>query len=80
VKYLNQVRKYGAKVVTAGVALTAAPLAAFAGGGSGPDYSELTGAIDFDDVAPIILGGGAALLTLYVLIKGVKIVIAMVRS
>lgn len=52
---------------------------AFAGGG-GPDFSSLSDAIDFETVAPVVLAAGAALVTLLVIIKGVKIVIAMVRS
>jgi hypothetical protein len=47
---------------------------------AGPDYSELSDAITFDTVAPVILSAGAALVTLFVIIKGVKIVLAMVRS
>lgn len=75
-KHFNQVRKYGARVLAVGVGAALA-VPAFA---TGPDYSELTGAINFDSIAPIVLGAGAALLTLFVIIKGVKIVIGMVRS
>ena len=52
---------------------------AFAGGG-GPDYSALSAAIDFESISPIVLAAGAALVTLFVIIKGVKIVLGMVRS
>lgn len=52
---------------------------AFAGGG-GPDYSALSDAIDFEAISPIVLAAGAALVTLFVIIKGVKIVLGMVRS
>lgn len=55
------------------------PALSFAGGG-GPDYSGLTDAVDFDDIAPIVLGVGAALMTLYVVIKAVKIAIGFVRG
>lgn len=47
---------------------------------SGPDFSSLSSAIDFETVAPVILAAGAALVTLYVIIKGVRIVLGMVRS
>lgn len=47
---------------------------------AGPDYSDLTDAINFETISPIVLGAGAALLTLYVIIKGVRIVIGMVRG
>lgn len=47
---------------------------------AGPDYSALSDAIDFEAISPIVLAAGAALVTLFVIIKGVKIVLGMVRS
>lgn len=60
------------------LAVVGAP--AMAGGGGGLDYSTLTDAINFDDVGPAVLAGAAALVALYVIIKGVKLIIAFARS
>lgn len=63
--------------VAAGTALVVASGAASAEP-SGPDWSQLTDAIAFDGIAPVVLGAGAALLALLVIIKGVRIVMGMV--
>lgn len=49
-------------------------------GGGGPDYSAITDAIDFEDVSALILPAAGALIGLYVLIKGVRIVIGFVKG
>lgn len=41
---------------------------------------DLADAISFDDVAPGVLGAAGALIGLYVIIKGVRIIIGFVRS
>lgn len=58
------------------LALVAAP-AAFAGG---VDYSTLLSAIDFGDIATGVVGAGAALVAVYLAIKGVKIIVGFVRG
>lgn len=75
-KFRNQVRKYGFGATVAALAVAnGAP--ALAGG---PDYSAITDAIDFDDVSALILPAAGALIGLYVLIKGVRIVIGFVKG
>lgn len=73
-KFRNAVNRLGL-----GVALLVGSVAAHAGG-EGPDYSALLDAVDFDDIAPIVLGVGGALMTLYVVIKAVRIAIGFVRG
>lgn len=41
---------------------------------------DLADAITFDDVAPGVIGAAGALIGLYVIIKGVRIIISFVRS
>lgn len=41
---------------------------------------QLLDAVSFADIAPIILGVGAALMSLYVVIKAVKIAVGFVRG
>lgn len=47
---------------------------------SGPDFSTLTDAIDFGTLSEGLLGAGAALVAVYLAIKGVRIIIGMVRG
>lgn len=54
--------------------------AAFAGGGGGTDYSELVDAVDFSTVATGVLGVAAALIVVYITIKGVKLMMGFVRG
>lgn len=77
-KHFNQVRKYGAKVV-AGLGLLSLPFVASATP-TGPDWSTLTDAIDFGDMGVGLLAAGAALIGVYLLIKGVRIIMSFVRS
>lgn len=44
------------------------------------DYSDITSAIDFAGIAALILPAAGALVALYVLIKGCRVVIAFVRG
>lgn len=44
------------------------------------DWSPLTNAIDFGDLAVGLLAAGAALIGVYLAIKGVRIIVGMVRS
>lgn len=44
------------------------------------DWSSLTDAIDFGTLAVGLLAAGAALVGVYLTIKGVKIIVGMVRS
>lgn len=61
------------------VAATFAPQA-FAGGGGGVDYSDLLDAIDFSTIATGLIGAGAALVAVYLAIKGVKLIVGFVRG
>jgi hypothetical protein len=54
------------------VGLSAVGSAAFAGGG-GTDYSTLVAAVDFATVSTGVLGVAAALIVVYITIKGVKL-------
>ena len=47
---------------------------------AGPDLSSLTTAIDFGTVTTAVLGAGAAIIVVYLAIKGVKIVLSMVKG
>lgn len=65
--------------IAAAAALLAASSAALAGGG-GTDYSELVDAVDFGTVSTGVLGVAAALITVYITIKGVKLMMGFVRG
>lgn len=71
-------RLKNALVVAAVSAL--APVAAFAGGGGGIDYSVITDAVDFGDMSTVVLAVAGALAGIYVIIKGVKIALSFVRG
>lgn len=47
---------------------------------TGLDYSTLTDAISFDEVGPAVLAGAGALVALYVIVKGVRLIISFVRG
>ena len=67
-----------------GSALTAVGVAALAhaevAAADGPDFSTLTSGIDFSTVTTGILAVAATLITVYVAIKGAKILMSMVRG
>ena len=72
-KHINTVKKFGAGLVAAisAPAVMASP---------STDWSSLTNAIDFGTLATGLLAAGAALVGVYLTIKGVKIIVGMVRS
>ena len=68
-------RKYASKAALAAVsALTVSGLAL----ATGPDYSGITNAIVFDDIEPLVISAAGALIALFVIIKGVRIVMGFV--
>jgi len=72
------VKRFNLKVgLAAALVLLAASNAAMA---TGLDYSTLTSAINLDDVGPAILAGAGSLVALYVVILGIKKIIAFVRA
>jgi hypothetical protein len=74
----SKVKSLAAPVLVAGVAL--ASVSAHAGDATGPDFSVLTGSIDWSGVTTGILAVAAALIVVYVAMKGSKILISMVRG
>ena len=73
-KKLKLLAVRGGAVAAAGVATAANAQAA------GTDFSTLTSGIDFSTVTTGILAVAATLITVYVAIKGAKILIGMVRG
>lgn len=47
---------------------------------AGTDYSDLVEAVDFATVSTGVLGVAAALITVYITIKGVKLMMGFVRG
>ncbi len=74
-KVCNWLKKVPAILV--GAVITA-PV--FAADSAGPDLSALTKAVDFSTVGIAVLSIAALLATVYVSIKGAKIVLAMIRG
>lgn len=64
--------------LAAGTALVLGSASAFAE--SSTDWSALTDAIDFGTLGEGLLAAGAALIGVYLVIKGVRIIVGMVRS
>lgn len=64
--------------VCAAVAMVVAPVVAMAA--PAVDWSVLTDAIDFGTLSVGVLAAGAAMVSLYLAIKGVRIIVGMVRS
>lgn len=72
--------KFLSKAVKAVVAAAVvAPTLALAAG-TGPDLGPLTSAIDVSSVVTAVLAIGATMVTLYLAIKGAKVVLSMVKS
>lgn len=71
-KHINTFRKFGAGAVLATV--SGLSLA------SGPDWSVLTNAIQFGTLSTGLLAAGAALVAVYLAIKGVRIIVGLVRG
>ncbi len=74
---LKMLASRGAALAAVGVASVAHVQVAAA---AGPDFSTLTSGIDFSTVSTGILAVAATLITVYVAIKGAKILIGMVRG
>lgn len=72
---LQQLKKIGSRSVVMGVAAAAVQAHA-----AGTDFSTLTSGIDFSTVTTGILAVAATLISVYVAIKGAKILIGMVRA
>jgi hypothetical protein len=72
---LEQLKKIGARSMLVGVGVVATQAHA-----AGTDFSTLTSGIDFSTVTTGILAVAATLITVYVAIKGAKILIGMVRG
>jgi hypothetical protein len=70
VKHMNSVRKFGA-----GLALSLVAASAFA---TDP-YASITAAVDFDGVTPVIIAAAAALAVVFVLRKGVRLALSMIK-
>lgn len=49
-------------------------------GGEGLDYSDLTDSVNFDDVGPAVLAAAGALVGVYIIVKGIRIILGFVRS
>lgn len=64
------------------VALLGAMVAgnALAGGEGGLDYGALTDSISFDEVGPAVLTAAGALVALYVIILGIRLIVRFVKS
>jgi len=67
-------------LVTAGVAAAAAAPMVSRAQASGVDYTSLTSSVDFSSTVTAVLAVAAALVVLYVAIKGSKIVLRMIRG
>ncbi len=72
-KYINQAKKSGAAVVAVSALGVSNSFAV------GPDFSALTGAVDFSTVGPAILAIAALLAVPLVIRKGAKMVLAAIR-
>ncbi|MBU7437014.1 hypothetical protein [Paraburkholderia fungorum] len=72
---LQQLKKVAERSVLVGVGAAATQAHAV-----GTDFSTLTSGIDFSTVTTGILAVAASLMTVYVAIKGAKILIGMVRG
>lgn len=79
-KHLNQVRKYGPKLRLVMLGAVASTLPVLAMAAPSTDWSSLTDAIDFGTMSVGLLAAGAALVGVYLVIKGVRIIVGMVRS
>lgn len=69
-KHFNSVRK-GFGVVVA-MLVTGSAFAA-------DPYAAITAAVDFDGVTPVVIGAAAALAIIFVLRKGVRLALSMIK-
>jgi hypothetical protein len=74
-KKLQQLKKICVRSVVVGTAAVAVEAHA-----AGTDFSTLTSGIDFSTVTTGVLAVAATLITVYVAIKGAKILMSMVRG
>ena len=71
-----KVKEVGTKVVAAGASIVAAGAA----NAAGPDFSSLTSALDLSTTITAVMAIGLQMFTLYVAIKGTKILIRELKS
>lgn len=74
-KHINQVRKYGSRLVAVGVG-AAAPVLAFATPAG--TYDGITDAVDFAEVATAVVAIGALIAVALVAKKGARMVLGMI--
>lgn len=67
------------KFATLGAALALVPASAMAAA-TGPDYSTLTGAVDFDSTIQAVLAIGALAVGLALVTVGIRKILRMVRG
>jgi|TARA_R110002124_G_scaffold178164_1_gene346052 hypothetical protein len=72
---MENLKNRAAKIGTAVIAATASPLAL-----AQTDYSSLTTAVDWSDVGTSLIAVGAAIIGIFVVMKGVKLVTRMVKG
>lgn len=72
---MENLKNRAAKIGTALIAATASPLAL-----AQTDYSSLTTAVDWSDVGTSLIAVGAAIIGIFVVMKGVKLVTRMVKG
>lgn len=73
-------KKMSAAVLAVAAMLAVGAAPAMASGGGGVDYSDLLEAIDFGTIATGVVGAGAALVAVYLAIKGVRLIIGFVKG
>lgn len=74
-KYLNQARRFGSRLVAV-TAATALPVAAFATPAG--TYDEITASVDFAEVATAVVAIAAVIAVALVAKKGAKMVLGMI--
>ncbi len=75
---INAVRNLARAKAAAVAAVGGVAGSAFAAGG--PDFSGLTGAVDFSTLVAAVIAIGANVLLVYVAFKGAKIIISAVKG
>lgn len=65
------------RLIMAGVVASAMASSAFA---VGPDFSSLTASVNFDSTTTSVLAVGAALAGLFIVLRGVKIILPLIRG
>jgi hypothetical protein len=84
--FINKAKEATKNVLVRGAAVAtvaASPMLARAqstGTSSGPDFSSLTSSIDLATVITAVMAVAAAMVGVYIAIKGAKIVLRMVRG